>query len=74
MDKRIAFFIIITLFPFSLVSCSSEPGKEKAKSTGEIIENYTETLTKAPQKARSAAEKETERDSAVDKEIKELDK
>ena len=56
----------------ALVSCSKEdPGQ---KPSGEIVKEYTKTLSTAPDKARDAGEASEKRDDRMNEAIKELDK
>ncbi|MCC6503068.1 MAG: hypothetical protein IT362_08035 [Deltaproteobacteria bacterium] len=56
----------------ALVSCSKEdPGQ---KPSGEIVKEYTKTLSTAPDKARDAGEASEQRDDRMNEAIKELDK
>ena len=57
---------------FAAVSCSREdPGQKPA---GEIVKEYTKTLSTAQDKARDAGEASEQRDQKIEDAIKELDK
>ncbi len=69
--------ILVTVLVLSatLVSCSSGGKDEsKGKSAGEVMTEYTQTLSKAPDKARAAVRIEEKRNVSQDEIMKELDK
>ena len=64
--------VLFCLALFSTVSCSKEdPGQ---KPSGEIVKEYTKTLSTAQDKARDAGEASEQRDQKIEDTIKELDK
>ena len=69
---KITMTVLFCLALFSTVSCSKEdPGQ---KPSGEIVKEYTKTLSTAPDKARDAGEASEKRDDRMNEAIKELDK
>lgn len=64
--------IVLTLFALTLfASCSKEEG---GKGAGEIMKDYTKTITAAPEKAKGAEEASERHGDEMEKAIKELDK
>lgn len=67
--------IVMVLLTASLVSCSNGPKDEnKGKSAGEVLTEYSQTLSKAPDKAKAAMQLEEKRNASQDEVMKELDK
>ncbi len=67
--------IIGILLTLSLVSCSGGPKDEsKGKSAGEVMTEYSQTLSKAPDRAKAAVQMEEKRNASQDEAMKELDK
>jgi hypothetical protein len=53
--KRLAIFALLTLLTLPVYSCGKEePDREPAMKSGEIIEEYIDTVVTAPGKARDA--------------------
>jgi hypothetical protein len=66
--------IFIALLALSVISCADSSKEEKeAKSAGEIIDQYVNTLVSAPGKARDAKDVTDERTEAQMKALEELD-
>jgi len=63
---------LIALFIFTAVSCSKEDSAKKP--SGEIVKEYTKTLSGAPGKAEDAGDAAEKRDEKMEEAIKELDK
>jgi len=67
--------IVLILLASSLVSCSNGPRDEsKGKTAGEVMTEYSQTLSKAPDKARAAVQLEEKRNASQDEVVKELDR
>jgi len=67
--------VIVFILTATLVSCSKDGKDEgKGKSAGEVMTEYTQTLSKAPDKARAAVRIEEKRNASQDEIMKELDK
>lgn len=66
-SKRV---ILAALCALLLVSCSDKAADKKpAPSSGEIINNYKDTLVNAPKKAQEAAEAARMRNEKMEEEI-----
>ncbi len=67
--------LAILMLSSVLASCSNGTKDEsKGKSAGEVMREYTDTLSKAPSKAKAAVELENKRNASQDAIMKELDK
>ncbi|HHL40294.1 MAG TPA: hypothetical protein ENJ37_07300 [Deltaproteobacteria bacterium] len=74
MKKKFQLTAISVLLCALPAGCSSQQAQEEGKSASEIIDTYVDTLTTAPEKARSAAQKARSLNEAEMKALKELDR
>ncbi len=67
--------VVVSIMSATLISCS-RGGKDesKGKSAGEVMTEYSQTLGKAPDKAKAAVQIEEKRSASQDEIMKELDK
>lgn len=66
--------LLLALLALSISSCADTSREEKeAKSAGEIVDQYVDTLVTAPDKAKDAATVVDERHEAQMKALEELD-